>query len=102
MSVTLSGAMPAEEMNGLEPILDGLLQDPADTRIAVVRLHVAKIINNLDKPSTYPVVRLAQIEPLSGPDAEAAEKLLKSAYFQRTGATTLPIDELDDLDGEDA
>lgn len=104
MGVTLSGAMPAEEVNGLEAIEDGLLEDPTGERIAIVRFSVSKIVNNLDKGDTYPVVRLAQIEPVSGEQGDAARELLKAAYFARTGATTLDFDGLDDeeLDlGED-
>lgn len=96
--VTLSGAMPAEEMNGLDPIEDGLLSDPGKVRVAVVRLSVSKIVNNLDRSDTYPVVRLAQIEPLAGKAADAAEKLLTQARFDRTGSETLPLDELDEGD----
>lgn len=93
MAVQLSGQVPGEQLNGLAEIESELLADETMRVTAVVTLEVTKIVHNVQKQDTYPVVRALQIEPLRDEDASLAVKLQERALQRRTGNVPLPIDD---------
>lgn len=92
MSVTLSGALPQGDGNGLAAIVADLTKDPRKRHVGVVILDAAKTVINNDTGDTVPTVRVRRIEIVTGDDVEPLRRLLERAFERRTGATTLPFD----------
>lgn len=92
MTVQLSGQMPGEQLNGLQVLEPELIKDETLRVTAIVTFEVTKIVHNVQKQDTYPVVRLLQIEPVLGDHEEAAKATLQAAYQGRTGQDQLDLD----------
>ncbi len=90
MAVTISGQRPGEELNGLEELHDKLMEADADDVVAVVVIRRVKRVLPDDKDS-YPVVRLARIEPVAVDDVPEATAMLERAYAARTGNEALDL-----------
>lgn len=93
--VKLSIKLPGEEeINGLDSIVDELLDDPNELRVAIVVFDVPK--TNIDNRhgTKVPVIEHRQYEPLgvlSELDPKIRELVL-NAREKRTGKTPLPLD----------
>lgn len=85
-------AKDKQDMNGLDHIADRICEDRNNWRgIAVVRLDCLRVTDEIDQGGVeIPTVRVLQIEPLAGTDADTAHKLLDAAYEHRTGRVPLP------------
>lgn len=74
------------EFNGLNDIVDELLDNPTVKRLAVVEYEVTRITRNIaDGNTETPTINLIRVEPLDGTSAEDAQRLLDGAYTARTG-----------------
>ena len=85
LKVKLSGYLPAAEMDGLQPLLQGLVLDPKDRRIVVGVIDVQTRRDHGDG-EYEPTVRFLQLEVPTEELRDAAEKVLHAAYSKRTGA----------------
>jgi hypothetical protein len=101
MGVQLSGQVPGEKANGLAVLEADLVADETKRITAVVTFDVSKIVHNVVKGDTYPVVRVSYIEPLEGEAAEAAQRLAQGAYQARTGENELDFSNLDGVDADE-
>lgn len=101
MTVQLSGQMPGEQLNGLAGLEPELIKNETIRVTAIVQFEVTKIVHNVQKQDTYPVVRLLVIEPLADKAEAAAQKLQLVAYQARTGENTLEFPIVDDVEGDE-
>lgn len=93
--VKLGSKMPGDfEVNGLDALVDDLVDNPAQLRAAFVVFDVQKITDNTDDGSRVPTVRVRRFEPLGKADEISAA--IREAYTQaveeRTGRKALPLD----------
>lgn len=83
-----------EEINGLDTIVEDLIDDPNSLRVAIVVFDVPKANVDNRHAVTVPVVEFRQFEPLgilSELDPKVRELVL-NAREKRTGKTPLPLD----------
>lgn len=93
--VKLGSKMPGDfEVNGLDALVDDLVQDPAQLRAAFVVFDVQKITDNTDDGSRVPTVRVRRFEPLGKADeiSNAIREAYTQAVEERTGRKALPLD----------
>jgi len=91
LKVRLSGYLPAAEMDGLQPLLQGLVETPKDRRVVVGIIDVQTRRDHGDG-EYEPTVRLLQIEAPQGDLTEQALDVLHKAYAARTGAMQMFTD----------
>lgn len=94
MSVTIRNKLPKGDTNGLAPLENKLAENPDDVTVCVALVRTDTIEqrpHDDDNPRLVKTV-LQHIEPLDGGVGERAEKMLRSAYSDRTGKTELPSD----------
>jgi hypothetical protein len=101
MTVQLSGQVPGEQLNGLADLEPELIKDETMRVTALCTFEVTKIVHNVQKQDTFPVVRLLHIEPVKGDLEKKAKALQLSAYQSRTGENTLDLPDVDES-GDDA
>lgn len=89
MTVRLSAKLPPLEANGLAPIEEGLVRDPHERRIAIIRFDVGARFDPHADGEWEPQVRVIQVEVLSGDEKDDAIELMLSEYRRRTGAAQL-------------
>lgn len=100
--LSLSGAIPGNDLNGLIPLAKNLLDDPAEVRVAIVLLDVSKITTKVDEGHSMPVVRLRAIEPITDPKISAeVRKVMNDIYAGRTGKQELDLEYDHSYDAED-
>lgn len=87
MAVKISAQLTGErkEMNGLNRIEAELLAQRHGTRYAVIAFEVRRVSDEIDEGVEIPTIRIAHIEPVSGPEADQVREMLASAYRDRTG-----------------
>lgn len=78
--------------NGLDVIVRELLDDPKESRVAVIFFDVPKITRDTFDRSEEPTVRIKRIEPLTGEDALVATEILLRTYESRVGVDAIPFD----------
>lgn len=83
-----------EEFNGLDSIVEQLLNDPKKLRVAVVVFDVSAITDNVDDDTHVPTVRIRKFEPLGavGEVPDGITMAIAAAHERRTGRTALPLD----------
>lgn len=77
------------DANGLPAIAEKLLDDPQSV-FALVELRPRHEVHNIDTDSHTLVLRIVQIEPLSGDAAIALRDQLRVVREKRTGVVPLP------------
>ncbi|PPH97793.1 hypothetical protein C5C95_11250 [Rathayibacter sp. AY1B7] len=117
MSVQISGQVPGEKLNGLVDLASQFIDDETGRVVVIGVVEPSKIVHNVAKQETYPVVRFIQIDALQGEldDASRAKlvdalmdgdleligrALLEAAYKARTGLDQLDFD-APDLDADE-
>lgn len=93
--VKLGSKMPGDfEVNGLDALVDDLVDNPAQLRAAFVVFDVQKITDNTDDGSRVPTVRVRRFEPLGKADeiSNAIREAYTQAVEERTGRKALPLD----------
>lgn len=102
--LSLSGAIPGNDLNGLLGMAEDLIKNPAETRVVICLLDVASIKTKVDDGTSMPTVRLRAIEPITDPKrAASVRQVMNDLYVQRTGKVELDLDydhSYDDEDGE--
>jgi hypothetical protein len=91
VSISAAFKKDSRDLNGLESIVQELIDSPLDRRVIVAMVEVIRTtIDHRDGGTRTPTVKLLQIEPLAGDVAEQAQKLLAEAYTARTGMSHEP------------
>jgi hypothetical protein len=97
--VRLSGRLPAGEANGLDSLVEQLLETPGKRRYGIVAYDIAKITTVIgededDPDERFPVVQIRSVEPITSADAiDALLKIRQESFSERTGMLTLPEDD---------
>jgi len=90
MAVQIQPAKPKDQHNGLVALEQSLLEDTSMQVTAVVTYRMAKVVEDIKKDETYPVVFVQHIEPITDASALATVQQLQAAAYQvRTGETEL-------------
>lgn len=101
--ITISGALPGEEFNGLAA--DRAVRDFLDTPtnpvliIGIVSNHKTTVDH--DKAIVYPVIQVRHWEVALEADREVIAAALSRALAARSGAQALPFGEAEEEDGEE-
>jgi hypothetical protein len=95
--ISLSGALPRGDANGLAPIVKSLIRDPERVHALVVLVDTTKLVTHVDSGETIPVLRIRRAEVIRDADMKEAERLIRRAWEQRNGDTVLPMEMEDDL-----
>ena len=89
--VTLSGAVPAGELDGVGLFAKDILDSPRQAVLVVGVLSASWTKTNHDKGREYPVLRFRHWEVVA-PDNEAAvTEAMIAAYSRRSGQLALPL-----------
>lgn len=95
--LSLSGALPAGDGNGLAKIAGDLVRNPRKVHVAVMLVDSPKTVINNDTGDAVPVVRIRRVEVVLRKDLAAAERLLRRAMEDRTGQTVMDMDLEDEI-----
>jgi hypothetical protein len=95
--ISLSGALPRGDANGLAPIVKSLIRDPEHVHALLVLADTTKLVTHVDTGETIPVLRIRRIEVIRDADMKEAERLIRRSWEQRNGDTVLPLEMEDDL-----
>lgn len=91
--VKLTSALPGdEEYNGLDAIIEALLEHPEAIRSAYIEFDVAFTKDVTDTAKKIPHVRVRRFEPLgeAGQIKEELRRAYEKAFAARTGREPLP------------
>lgn len=102
MSVTVRNKLPKGDTNGLAPLEARLADNPDDLVpcVCLVRPDTIEQRPHDDENPQLVKTVLVHIEALDGELAERVEKMLRTAYADRTGKTELPFEAAGDGEGE--
>lgn len=95
--VSLAGALPKGDANGLDPIVSALVEDPRGMHVVLAIVDCKKITTNADTGEVVPTIRVRRIEAILTEDKPLAQRLMRRALETRSGRTTLPMSLEDDL-----
>lgn len=106
MSVTLSGALPGDDRNGIASIAPALINEPDAVHVVVALVDCTKITTKTQSGEVVPTARIRAIEGFPGSTADGNElrRLWRRARERRTGEVELPLEverELDALQPDD-
>ncbi len=91
-TIKLSSSLPEGDTNGLAAGLDGFLDNPGRSQVAVVLLDTKTLTTDTDTGDVIPTVRVRQVEVLTDAAQIASGRaLLNRAFVRRTGASALPL-----------
>lgn len=96
--IKLAGVLPKGSPNGLGDIALDLVQQPSRTRVIIAIVDVKEITTHPDTGEVVPTVRIRRVEPITGPDASDARRLLERAMERRHGGERLPFELTEELD----
>jgi hypothetical protein len=98
--ITISGAVPGPETNGIGPWSDKLMEGGRILYPVVAMITVDKVVDDKKHDVQYPVLAIAHIELVTTEeDVKAHAALLGSALGMRTGAMALPFEAGDEAPG---
>lgn len=87
------------ENNGLESIAKDLIENPMTRHVVVAVIETASVRTDYAAGGTItPTVRLVQVEPVDGADADQVRAVLDAAFRKRTGRDDNPAATLFDAD----
>jgi hypothetical protein len=95
--ISLSGALPRGDANGLGPIVKSLIREPEKIHALVVLVDTTKLVTHVDSGECIPVLRIRRAEVIRDADMKEAERLIRRSWEQRNGDTVLPLEMEDDL-----
>jgi hypothetical protein len=93
-SVTLSGALPADDRNGIGAIATALIDQPKAVHVVVALVSCSKITTKPRSGETVPTVEILAVEAFTAAtaDAKELERLLRRQHERRTGKVELPLE----------
>jgi hypothetical protein len=95
--ISLSGALPRGDANGLGVIVKSLIRDPEHIHALMVLVDTTKLVTHVDTGETIPVLRIRRAEVIRDADLKEAERLIRRSWEERNGDTVLPLEMEDDL-----
>ena len=91
--ITLSGAMPGQETNGLAPYAKTIMDNDTILYPVVAMLAVSKVTKKVKTGEVYPTMAVAHWELVQGDEnVKAHAHLLGGALSERSGMLTLPFE----------
>ncbi|MCD2170359.1 hypothetical protein LPW41_11690 [Microbacterium sp. JC 701] len=93
----INGALPKGNADGISHVETRVIQS-RKMIAAVVMLDPASIDEDVETSEKSVRMRVRRIEAILPEDVDAATRLLRRAFEQRTGQVTLPIEVEEDLD----
>lgn len=96
LSARLPGNTDDFDGNGLDHVVDELIETPGEIRLALVWYDVSKITDNTDAGTRIPTARVRRIEPLAGTLETQARKIGEKAHTARTGKVGLTFGDTSD------
>jgi hypothetical protein len=90
--ITLSGAIPAAETNGLGNVSDALMKEPLKLVPVLAMICVDKITTKTRTGETYPTIAVQHWEICPDRHQAAFAQMLGDALGDRTGAQFLPFE----------
>ncbi len=93
MVLKYTSKRPDEELDGLQALEDHFKSAQHEDVVAVVVISGHTLVEDLNDGQRTATVRMKQVEPLTGAEAQTARQLLSSAYVKRTGNEPLPIED---------
>ena len=94
----LSSSLPQGEANGLTAISRELVENPHKVHVVLALVDCRKVVTDADTGDVQPTARIRRIEVVGGgQDNKVAQRMLRRALEERTGATVLPFDLEEDL-----
>ena len=96
MVLKYTSKRPDEELDGLQALEDHFKSAQHDDVVAVVVISGHTLVEDLNDGMRTATVRMKQVEPLTGAEAQAARKLLTDAYVKRTGNEPLPLEDAEE------
>lgn len=98
MTVKLSSHLPqVGDANGLTHIADDLCAEPGRVHVGIVLIDTKSVSTDIDTGETTPTARVRRIEMVPAGDLKDAERLMRRALEQRSGATVLPLELEDEI-----
>lgn len=98
--ITISGAVPGPETNGLGPWSDRLMSEGRILYPVVALVTVDKVVDDRKHGTQYPVISIAHWELLTeDPEVKGHAELLGGALTRRTGQLALPFGAGDEAPG---
>jgi len=102
----LRAKLPAnEDNNGLDFIVDDLLETPETVRCAFVWYDVSSITENVHTGARVPTIEVRKLEPIPG-DAKSVPAEIRNAVMsmadRRLGKQALPFDQVERIGSEPA
>jgi hypothetical protein len=95
--ISLSGALPRGDANGLGVIVKSLIRDPEKIHALMVLVDTTKLVTHVDTGECIPVLRIRRAEVIRDQDLKEAERLIRRSWEDRNGDTVLPLEMEDDL-----
>lgn len=95
--ISLSGALPRGDANGLSPIVKSLIRDPEHVHALICLVDTTKLVTHVDTGECIPVLRIRRVEVIGDQDLKEAERLVRRSWERRNGDTVLPLEMEDDL-----
>ena len=90
--ISLSGALPKGDANGLGPIVKSLIRDPEKVHALVILADCNKLVTHVDSGETVPVLRIRRAEVIRDQDLKEAERLVRRSWEERNGEMVLPLE----------
>lgn len=112
-TVKLSSKMPGDpDVNGVDDLVEDLVDEPDTLRVAIAWFDVAKTTHDTDTRADVPTIRIRRIEPIGDVDDVNPQiaALIQDAIAKRTGRTPIPFTTVEsdgydpdqlELDGEE-
>ncbi|PRI10949.1 hypothetical protein [Leucobacter massiliensis] len=94
MVLKYTSKRPDEELDGIQSLEDHFKGPQPSDVLAVVVVSGHSIVESLADGARTATVRIKQIEPVSGADAQTVRTLLAERYEQRTGNAPLPLEDI--------
>jgi hypothetical protein len=95
--ISLGGALPKGDANGLGPAIAGLIDEPHRYHVVLAIIDCSKITTDNDTGEVIPTARIRRIEVVLPDDLGDGQRLMRRALERRTGRVMLPMDLEDDL-----
>lgn len=92
--VKLASKLPGDpEINGVDAIVNELVNEPAEIRYAVVWFDCAKVTEDTDTGDHIPTIRVRRIEPIGMASHVLPEiaDVVADAVQERTGRRAMPF-----------
>lgn len=96
-AVSLGGALPPGDQNGLAAFYTEFVRNPHQRRVMIALVDVKTLKQDVDTEDTTPVLRIRRAEIVTELDLASAQRILQRAWESRAGVEQLPMEMEDEL-----